>query len=38
LLGLGLPLTYLKRYPKPFNPTTIIYKDGYLEYRRRNNL
>ena len=37
LLGLSLPPTYLKRYPKPFNPTTIIYKDGYLEYSRRNN-
>jgi len=37
-LGLGLPLTYLKQYPKPFNPTTIVYKDGYPEYRRYNNL
>ena len=37
-LGLGLPLTYLKRYSKRFNPTTVIYKDGYLEYRRYNNL
>ena len=37
LLGLGLLLTCLKRYPKPFNPTTIIYKDGYLEYHCRNN-
>ena len=36
-LGLGLLLTYLKRYPKPFNPITIIYKDGYLEYRCCNN-
>ena len=37
-LGLGLPLTYLKQYPKRFNPTTVIYKDGYLKYRRCNNL
>ena len=37
-LGLGLLLTYLKRYTKPFNPTTVIYKNGYLEYYRRNNL
>ena len=34
---LGLLLTYLKRYPKPFNSITVIYKDGYLKYRRRNN-
>ena len=37
MLGLSLFLTYLKQYPRPFNPTTIIYKDGYLEYRRYNN-
>jgi hypothetical protein len=37
-LGLGLPLTCLKRYPKPFNPTTVVYIDSYLEYRRCNNL
>jgi hypothetical protein len=37
-LGLGLLLTYLKRYPKRFNPTTVVYKDGYPEYRHRNNL
>jgi hypothetical protein len=37
LLGLGLSPTCLKRYPKPFNPTTVVYKDGYLEYRCRNN-
>ena len=38
ILGLGLPLTCLKWYPKPLNPITVIYKDGYLKYRRRNNL
>jgi len=37
MLGLGLPPTCSKRYPKPFNPTTIIYEDGYPEYRRCNN-
>ena len=36
--GPGLPPTCLKRYPKAFNPTTVIYKDGYLEYRCCNNL
>ena len=36
--SLGHLLTYLKQYPKPFNPTTIIYKNGYLEYYHYNNL
>ena len=34
----GLPLTCSKRYPKPFNPATVVYKDGYLQYRCRNDL
>ena len=36
-LGPGLLLACLKWYPRPFNPTTIIYKDSYPEYRRCNN-
>jgi len=35
--GLGLPLGYSKRYSKAFNPTTVV-RNGYLEYRRRDNL
>jgi len=34
---LGLPPTYLKRFPKRFNTITVIGEDGYLEYRRYNN-
>jgi len=37
-LGPGLLPTYLKRYPKRFNPTIVVYKDGYPEYRRCNDL
>ena len=35
---LGYPLTYLKRFLKPFYPVTVIYKDRYPQYRRRDNL
>ena len=35
---LGLPPTYSKRYPKPFNPATIIYKDSYPKYYYCNDL
>ena len=34
----GLPPTCSKRYPKRFNPTTVVREDGYPEYRRRNDL
>jgi hypothetical protein len=30
-------LIYQKRFPKAFAAITIIYKDGYPEYRYRNN-
>ena len=36
--GPGLPPTCSKRYPKRFNPTTVVHEDGYPEYRRRNDL
>ena len=36
-LGLGLSPTYLKQYPKPFNPTTIVHKNGYPEYYYYHN-
>ena len=35
---LGRPLTYLKRFLKPFYPVTVVYKNRYPQYRRRNNL
>ena len=38
MLGPGLLLTYLKWYPKRFNPATVVYKDGYSEYHRCNDL
>ena len=28
----GEPQTYSKRFPKLFNPVTVICKDSYLEY------
>jgi hypothetical protein len=31
------PLVCQKRFPKAFIKTTIIYKDGYPEYRHRDN-
>jgi len=34
---LNFLLTCLKWYPKLFNFTIIIYKDGYLKYRRHDN-
>ncbi len=31
------PLVCQKRFPKAFIATTIVYKDGYPEYRRRDD-
>jgi hypothetical protein len=31
------PLACQKRFPKAFTETTIIYEDGYPEYRRRDD-
>jgi hypothetical protein len=32
-----VPLVYQKRFPKAFTAITIICKDGYPEYRYRDN-
>ena len=36
--ALGYLLTYLKWFPKPFYPATVVYKDGYPQYRRCDDL
>ena len=36
--GPGHPLTYSKRFPKRFSPVIVVHEDGYLEYRRRDDL
>jgi hypothetical protein len=34
----NVPLTYSKRFPKPFANKTIVNSDGYPEYRRRRTV
>jgi hypothetical protein len=33
----GHPPTYLKRFPKPFCPATVVHNNRYPQYRRRDN-